>query len=488
MDPNSLGARIVGQFERLSRVIGSGNVSVDVTIFALLVSVFSLFGALWLLRRSKSQPGLADLPFTGGLPSRVDKVEFGVHQLRSDLQRSVDTLRSEMGHLRQEMRQMRAELECVEKTGVGPDPDRERFWDEPSPAARPVSDGMITVSVNDDELPPLADFGPDHSEERAKTSAQTSDIKPPETLAVRLTSTRRGFLSKLKDLFLGAPRVDADLLDSLEELLVTSDLGAKLAAKIHTELQEQVKQGRPPTEESLLSAIRERILAIHTGDGAGELRNKVGKRAGEPTVILIVGVNGVGKTTTVAKLASRWNSAGSKVLMVAADTFRAAAVKQLEAWGEKIGVPVVAGSEGAKPSTVVFDGIERAKREGVDVVLIDTAGRLHNKSNLMNELEGIRNVIKKHIPAGPHETLLVLDGSTGQNALSQAREFNEATPLSGIIVTKLDGTAKGGIVVAIRQELGVPVRFIGVGEGRQDLRPFVAPEFAEALLESGNGE
>ena len=201
-----------------------------------------------------------------------------------------------------------------------------------------------------------------------------------------------------------------------------------------------------------------------------------------PLVVLVVGVNGVGKTTTVAKLATRYQSQGKKVLAVAADTFRAAAVQQLQEWGSRKSFEVYAGAENAKPAAVVFDGMIAAKEKGVDVVLIDTAGRLHTKSNLMQELEGVRNSIRRHIPDAPHETILVVDGISGQNALMQARDFNASTPLTGLVVTKLDGTPKGGIIVAISQELKIPVMYVGVGEKAEDLLPFSADEFVEGLF------
>jgi fused signal recognition particle receptor len=200
-------------------------------------------------------------------------------------------------------------------------------------------------------------------------------------------------------------------------------------------------------------------------------------------IVLVVGVNGVGKTTTTAKLAARWKNEGKKVLLVAADTFRAAAVQQLQEWGRRLDVTVISGAENAKPSTVVFDGMAAAKSSGADVVVIDTAGRLHTKSNLMQELEGVRNTILKHFPEGPDETLLVLDGVSGQNALHQAREFNAAVTLSGVVVTKLDGTPKGGIVVAIARELKLPVAYVGVGEKAEDLLPFSVEEFVEGLFD-----
>jgi fused signal recognition particle receptor len=210
--------------------------------------------------------------------------------------------------------------------------------------------------------------------------------------------------------------------------------------------------------------------------------------SGSPQVILVVGVNGVGKTTTVAKLAARYSKQGKRVMVIAADTFRAAAVQQLEEWSKRVGFTLVKGAENAKPGAVVFDGMAAAKDGSVDVVLIDTAGRLHTKSNLMQELEGVRNSIRKHVPDAPHETILVLDGVSGQNALAQAREFNGAVQLTGIVVTKLDGTPKGGILIAISQELKIPVLYVGVGEKAEDLIPFDADQFVDALLSDGNGD
>ena len=232
-----------------------------------------------------------------------------------------------------------------------------------------------------------------------------------------------------------------------------------------------------------MATLKAKVLAV-LGDATPEsLELSPQKRGNSPQIVMIVGVNGVGKTTTVAKLAHRLKEAGASVVIAAADTFRAAAVEQLCAWADRVGVPVITGATDAKPATVVFDAAKKAVELGADVLLIDTAGRLHTKTNLMQELEGVRNAVQRHIPDGPHETLLVVDGSTGQNAISQAREFNQAVPLSGLIVTKLDGTPKGGVVVAIKSELGIPVRYIGVGEAEEDLRPFSAVEFVEALFD-----
>jgi fused signal recognition particle receptor len=295
-----------------------------------------------------------------------------------------------------------------------------------------------------------------------------------------LQKSRAGFISRLAGLFSGRATVDTATLDELEELLILSDVGARCAG----DLVEQVRQealsganGLTPTELTnlLKEGIRNRLVSA-------PIDREIYRPTKSPLIVLVVGVNGVGKTTTVAKLATKYMQQGKKVLAVAADTFRAAAVEQLAEWSSRVGFTLVRGNENAKPSAVVFDGMLAAKEGAFDVVLIDTAGRLHTKSNLMQELEGVRNSIRKHFPDGPHETVLVLDGVSGQNALSQAREFNQAVALTGIVVTKLDGTPKGGIIVAISEELQIPVFYIGVGEKVADLLEFSADDFVNALF------
>ncbi len=298
-------------------------------------------------------------------------------------------------------------------------------------------------------------------------------------MARGLSKTRSSFLGRLAGIFKGSPRIDQGVLDELEELLITSDVGAQCSAR----LVEQVKIAAQGDEH-----LSEKHLKVLLKEGVLEQLievprdHRIYRPSQSPLVILVVGVNGVGKTTTVAKLASRYREQGKKVVMVAADTFRAAAVQQLVEWGKRLSVQVVSGSENAKPGTVVFDGMLAAQEAQADVVLIDTAGRLHTKANLMQELEGVRNAVRKHVPDGPHETVLVLDGVSGQNALVQAREFNEAVKLTGLVVTKLDGTPRGGIIVAISRDLSLPVFYVGVGEKADDLIPFSAREFVEALI------
>lgn len=301
----------------------------------------------------------------------------------------------------------------------------------------------------------------------------------PSSISRGMAKSRTSLLGKLKGLFSGGKNLELASLDDLEEMLITSDVGVRVAESLISSVRESVSGDRGVTETDLKQLLKEGIrkeLISVTPD------HRLYQPVGTPLVVLVVGVNGVGKTTTVAKLATRYMEQGKKVLAIAADTFRAAAVQQLNEWGNRSGFTVFSGAENAKPAAVVFDGMVAALQQGIDVVLIDTAGRLHTKSNLMQELEGVRNSIRRHVPDAPHETVLVVDGVSGQNALAQAREFNASTPLTGLVVTKLDGTPKGGIIVAISQELKIPVFYVGVGEKAQDLLPFSVDEFINGLL------
>jgi len=288
-----------------------------------------------------------------------------------------------------------------------------------------------------------------------------------------------GFFKKFKEAWLASmtfDRLDDDFYEELEEALILADIGAATAADTVAQLRKRVSQKLLGRADEVKDALRD-ILAekLDVGDPSMDLST-------QPSVVLIIGVNGVGKTTSIGKLAARYKSEGKKVLLCAGDTFRAAAADQLEIWAERAGVDIVRQHEGADPGAVLFDALQAAKARNVDVVLCDTAGRLHNKQNLMNELAKLRKIIDREVPDAAKETLLVLDATTGQNGLIQARQFKETAGLTGIILTKLDGTAKGGIVVAIAQELQVPVKFVGVGEGIGDLRPFDAREFTRELL------
>ena len=286
-----------------------------------------------------------------------------------------------------------------------------------------------------------------------------------------------GFFDKIRKIgiFSGFSELDDDFYEELEESLVMADMGAELTMEAVEELKDRCKARKIKDMEGARACMREILAEYLTGDISVNM-------CSTPAVVLFIGVNGVGKTTSIGKLAARWKREGKKVLLCAGDTFRAAAADQLTIWSERAGVDIIKQHEGADPAAVVFDAMSAAKARKSDVVLVDTAGRLHNKQNLMNELNKISRVIERECPGSSRETLLVLDATTGQNGLIQAKQFSEAAGITGIVLTKLDGTAKGGIVIAIARELGVPVKFVGVGEGVEDLRPFDAREFTEALL------
>lgn len=295
-----------------------------------------------------------------------------------------------------------------------------------------------------------------------------------------LKKTRTGFSARLNAFLANFRRVDEDFFEELEEMLILSDVGVNVATQLTEDLRYEAKLENAKKADDLKRVIIEKLVEIYEKDGV--FNEQINFQDGL-TVMLFVGVNGVGKTTSIGKLAYKYKNEGKKVMLVAADTFRAGAVAQLAEWGRRVNVPVVTGPEKADPASVVFDGMERAVAENVDVLLIDTAGRLQNKDNLMAELEKIGRIIKRVIPDAPHETLLALDASTGQNALSQAKEFSKITPLTGLILTKIDGTAKGGVVLAIRQELDIPVKFIGFGEKIDDIGEFDSEDFIRGLLE-----
>ena len=295
-----------------------------------------------------------------------------------------------------------------------------------------------------------------------------------------LKKTRTGFSARLNAFLANFRRVDEDFFEELEEMLILSDVGVNVATQLTEDLRYEAKLENAKKADDLKRVIIEKLVEIYEKDGV--FNEQINFQDGL-TVMLFVGVNGVGKTTSIGKLAYKYKNEGKKVMLVAADTFRAGAVAQLAEWGRRVDVPVVTGPEKADPASVVFDGMERAVAENVDVLLIDTAGRLQNKDNLMAELEKIGRIIKRVVPDAPHETLLALDASTGQNALSQAKEFSKITPLTGLILTKIDGTAKGGVVLAIRQELDIPVKFIGFGEKIDDIGEFDSEDFIRGLLE-----
>jgi fused signal recognition particle receptor len=290
-----------------------------------------------------------------------------------------------------------------------------------------------------------------------------------------LAKTKRGFIEKVETLFTGR-KIDEETLEELEEILITADVGTKAAGEIMTSLREKTKSGEVKDADSLKEALKKEMVLI-----LGQPHPLV-VQGNQPFVILAVGVNGVGKTTTIGKLASRFRSQGLSVLLAAGDTFRAAGIEQLEIWADRANAQLVKHKSGSDPAAVAFDAIEAARHRGINVVIIDTAGRLHTKSPLMEELKKVKRVIEKAMPGAPQEILLVVDATTGQNALRQADMFNQTTGVTGIALTKLDGTAKGGIVFAIKKDFGIPVRLIGIGEGLDDLRDFNPEEFVEALF------
>lgn len=303
-----------------------------------------------------------------------------------------------------------------------------------------------------------------------------------ETLDKGLSKTKENVFTKITRAIAGKSKVDDAVLDNLEEVLITSDVGVETTLKIIKRIEERVERDKYVTTSELTRILREEIANLlsenntQDGDGFTLPKNK------KPYVIMVVGVNGVGKTTTIGKLAYQFKKAGKKVYLGAADTFRAAAVEQLVIWGERVGVPVVKQKMGSDPASVAFDSLSSAQANDADVVIIDTAGRLHNKINLMNELTKIKNVMKKVVPDAPHEILLVLDGSTGQNAFEQAKQFTAATEVNALAVTKLDGTAKGGVVIGISDQFHIPVKYIGLGEGIEDLQVFRKREFVNSLF------
>jgi fused signal recognition particle receptor len=351
---------------------------------------------------------------------------------------------------------------------------------QPRPSGAPA--GPVDETRGASARPPAG------SPEPAKPSAAPPAASVPPAkrdvagLRKGLAAARGGFVAKLSALFQGKKEIDPAILEQVEEVMLASDVGPKTTQAILARLRDSLARNELQDAEAVWTALRAEAIRI-LGIGGGAVR-----LSAKPTVVLMVGVNGVGKTTTIGKLATRYNAAGKKVLLAAGDTFRAAAVQQLEIWGKRVGSEVVRGKEGADPGAVAFDATSRAKDNGVDILFIDTAGRLHTKAPLMDEIKKVRKTIAKAMDGAPHETFLVLDATTGQNALQQAALFKDALDLTGIVLTKLDGTAKGGIVLGICDELGVPVRYVGLGERAEDLREFHAEEFVEALFGKGEDE
>ena len=357
---------------------------------------------------------------------------------------------------------------------------REAATSAPKRKGRDASDATSPLDIESQIVPSPPPPPPKGREaEPARAPRTAEDLV---SLKKGLASTRGGFVARLSQLFRGKKEIEPGLLDEIEEVLITADIGVSTTQRILDRLRDRMSRRELTDEDRIWAAIRDEASAILERSGAGLSINH------RPAVILVVGVNGVGKTTTTGKLASRLSTQGKKVVLAAADTFRAAAVLQLEVWGKRIGCPVVRGKEHADPSSVVFDAVKRAETEGADVLLIDTAGRLHTKAPLMEELKKIGRTVEKALGRPADEILLVLDATNGQNALQQAALFREVLPISGIVLTKLDGTAKGGVVLGIVDQHQLPIRFVGIGERVEDLREFDPQSFVEALFERTESE
>ena len=377
----------------------------------------------------------------------------------------------------EEVSQEEAEVEIVEQAVL----EEEEIQD----TVEENHDSEPVVEVQQEEVPEVEN--PEFIETEEENSIEVLEAETPqveETVQEKydrsLKKTRTGFGARLNAFFANFRSVDEEFFEELEELLIMSDVGVQVASSLTEELRYEAKLENAKKPDALRRVIIEKLVELY--ENGGNYDERIHFQDGL-TVMLFVGVNGVGKTTAIGKLAHRYKQAGKKVMLVAADTFRAGAVAQLAEWGRRVGVPVVTGPEKADPASVVFDGMERAVAEGIDILMIDTAGRLQNKDNLMAELEKIGRIIKRVVPEAPHETFLALDASTGQNALVQAKEFSKITPLTGIVLTKIDGTARGGVVLAIREELNIPVKLIGFGEKIDDIGEFNSENFMKGLLE-----
>ena len=384
----------------------------------------------------------------------------------------------------EEVSQEEAEVEIVEEAVLQEeeiqDTVEESKDSEPAVEVQQVEELPNSEEVTEEENPEFI----------GTVEENSSEVLEPETIQVEetvqekydrsLKKTRTGFGARLNAFFANFRSVDEEFFEELEELLIMSDVGVQVASNLTEELRYEAKLENAKKPDALRRVIIEKLVELYEKDGNYD--ESIHFQDGL-TVMLFVGVNGVGKTTSIGKLAHRYKQAGKKVMLVAADTFRAGAVAQLAEWGRRVDVPVVTGPEKADPASVVFDGMERAVAEGIDILMIDTAGRLQNKDNLMAELEKIGRIIKRVVPEAPHETFLALDASTGQNALVQAKEFSKITPLTGIVLTKIDGTARGGVVLAIREELNIPVKLIGFGEKIDDIGEFNSENFMKGLLE-----
>nr|WP_269322698.1 signal recognition particle-docking protein FtsY [Lactobacillus delbrueckii] len=361
--------------------------------------------------------------------------------------------------------------------------EQEETADEESTEAAEEESAEVTEDVEEEtETTETAEEKTEAEEETTEPAEESTEGKTTELYEKGLEKSNKGFGARLNAFLAKFRTVDEDFFDDLEELLIESDVGYETSEELTDQLREEAKLQKAKSRDDLKRVIVQKLVEVYDENANSENEKLAYDPNAKPNVYLFVGVNGAGKTTTVGKLAKRFHDQGKKVLLVAADTFRAGAVEQLVEWGKRTGVPVVTGPDKADPAAVVYDGLERAIAEEADYLLVDTAGRLQNKVNLMNELEKIQRTIKKRLPDQPAETLLVLDGSTGQNALLQAKDFDKTTKLSGLVLTKLDGSSKGGVVLSIRHEMKLPVKLVGLGEKAEDLADFDAANYAVGLF------
>ncbi|APG73521.1 signal recognition particle-docking protein FtsY [Lactobacillus delbrueckii subsp. jakobsenii ZN7a-9 = DSM 26046] len=361
--------------------------------------------------------------------------------------------------------------------------EQEETADEESTEAAEEESAEVTEDVEEEtETTETAEEKTEAEEETTEPAEESTEEKTTELYEKGLEKSNKGFGARLNAFLAKFRTVDEDFFDDLEELLIESDVGYETSEELTDQLREEAKLQKAKSRDDLKRVIVQKLVEVYDENANSENEKLAYDPNAKPNVYLFVGVNGAGKTTTVGKLAKRFHDQGKKVLLVAADTFRAGAVEQLVEWGKRTGVPVVTGPDKADPAAVVYDGLERAIAEETDYLLVDTAGRLQNKVNLMNELEKIQRTIKKRLPDQPAETLLVLDGSTGQNALLQAKDFDKTTKLSGLVLTKLDGSSKGGVVLSIRHEMKLPVKLVGLGEKAEDLADFDAANYAVGLF------
>lgn len=441
-----------------------------VIALVVLAAVYFLF-----IRKPEAPKQIEKAPEPNKLPEKKPAAELETPQKAADKPAKPEVKKAPAKPSTDESKP-KEDVKPPPKAEAAPKQESDAAAKAPEPAAKPAAAVAEAAPVAAKAEPAAA--GPKAIVAGAAPPPVAPRKKDVAGLRRGLAKAREneGFFGRLKALFVGRSEVDPGLVDQIEEVLLTSDVGVKTTETLLEQIRIGIKRKELATDDQVWNALRTRTREI-LGSGGGNI-----KLPARPTVVMFVGVNGAGKTTTIGKLATRLKSEGRTVVLAAGDTFRAAAVQQLVEWGKRVGCEVVSGKDGANPGAVIFDAIQKAAEIGADVVLADTAGRLHTKTNLMDELTKVARTIEKAMPGAPHETLLVLDATNGQNAMQQASMFKEALPLSGIVLTKLDGTAKGGVILGVCAEHNLPVRYIGVGERPDELRDFNADEFVEALL------